>query len=84
MADHPPPNEMAGRLATRVRDARFAKGFAEALTGFGGRMGSSTSERLMLWRRAMPSPFRPAPEFPSPNRAVSGEIVGRLPPIPRR
>lgn len=82
MADHTPRNEMAQRLATNVQRAHFAKGFAGALKGFGGRPGANAHERLMLWRKAAPSPLRAFVEFPSPEGDHPAGAIGDAPPLP--
>ncbi|MDB5378432.1 MAG: hypothetical protein JWR00_2878 [Rubritepida sp.] len=81
MADQTPRNEMAQRLARNVQHAHFAKSFASALAGFGGRMGANTRERLRLWRKAAPSPLPPA-AFPRPDGDHPAGGISDAPPLP--
>lgn len=81
MANQTPRNEMAERLADTVRHARFAKRLAGALAGFGGRLGGDSRERLMLWRKAMPSRLGPRDARSSEGDHEAGGI-GQAPPLP--
>lgn len=60
-------NHMARELARKVRDARFAKGYRDAMAGFGGQDEPAVAERRQAWRKATPSPLRPAPGVPNPS-----------------
>ncbi|WP_424811696.1 hypothetical protein [Roseococcus sp. YIM B11640] len=60
-------NHMAQELARKVRDARFARGHREAMAGFGGHDEASAGDRRRAWRKATPSPLRPARGVMHPN-----------------